>query len=330
MTTEIRLWSVANGRLNPLINRRFAEVHKEKDLEDWIARDPSLLGRPGLKVLGQQIPVPNVGPLDMLASDGESRLIVVEFKRQQTTRDTIAQILDYASAINLMDREQLRNLLNVSDDSAALFEGEESIEVQMIVVAADADESVDRIIGYLASRAGLAIEVVTFTFTTLEDGREVIARSISIPQDVREKNEPRVRTKLSDLLRIAAERGVSPLVDILRRMKDLDWQEHPVSAHGGSLRYPIASPPDGRARVLFGINVAGKKFDSPKGSLDVWIWPTIAAAYSETSLDSVLAELGAFESLANGGDGYFIRVGDAAKTWELNPKMRHQFQKLAV
>lgn len=316
MSTEIKLWSVTNGRLNPLQNRRFSEARKEKDLENWIARDPSLLGRPALTVLGQQILIADVGFLDLVASDGESRLIVVEFKRQQTTRDTIAQILDYASALQGMSREQLRNLFNPPDD-VVLFQGQDPIEIQMIVVAADADESVERITSYLASKGGLAIEVVTFTYTALEDGREIIARSILVPRDVNGTSESHEHTKLSDLLRTAAARGVSSLVEILRKVRDLDWQEHPVSSYGGSLRYPIAFPPDNGARVLFGMNIAGRKFNSPAGALDVWVRPEIAAAYSETSNESVLKELEDFPALKNGFDGYFIRLNDAAAAAKL-------------
>lgn len=43
-----------------------------------------------------------VGGDDLLAIDEDGRLAVIEFKRQQTTRDTIAQILDYASSLRLM------------------------------------------------------------------------------------------------------------------------------------------------------------------------------------------------------------------------------------
>jgi RecB family endonuclease NucS len=112
MRPEIRLWSIDAGKLVQLAKTNFAEAHKEKDLEIWVEQSPSLLGR-NLSVVGRQVYIPKVGPLDLLAVDDDGRLVIVEFKRQQSTRDTIAQILDYASAIRLMTVEQLKALPNV-------------------------------------------------------------------------------------------------------------------------------------------------------------------------------------------------------------------------
>jgi RecB family endonuclease NucS len=104
MPSKIKLWSVINGKLNLLQEGLFSDGYREKDLEEWIAQDTSLLGRPNLTVIGRQVNIPNAGILDLLAVEN-GHLVVVEFKRQQTTRDAIAQILDYASAIKSMTPE---------------------------------------------------------------------------------------------------------------------------------------------------------------------------------------------------------------------------------
>ena len=48
-------------------------------------QNPTLLGHPDLTVIGRQVYVPNVGPLDLLAINQNGRLVVIEFKRQQST-----------------------------------------------------------------------------------------------------------------------------------------------------------------------------------------------------------------------------------------------------
>ncbi len=151
MRPELRVWSIGTGKLTELARANFADVHKEKDLEDWVERNPSLLGR-NLSVIGRPVYIPKVGPLELLAVDDDGRLVIVEFKRQQSTRDTIAQILDYASAVRLMKVEELKALANVSISE---LDDVTQMEPEMILVAAQADESAERIVDYLASKADL-------------------------------------------------------------------------------------------------------------------------------------------------------------------------------
>src|SRR5436190_15122418 len=68
-----------------------------RSLEDWIARDPSLVVE-GLKVVGKQITLEG-GRLDLLGVDPQGLWTVVEIKRGLLYRDTVAQALDYASSV---------------------------------------------------------------------------------------------------------------------------------------------------------------------------------------------------------------------------------------
>ena len=313
MKPEIKLWSVHGGKLTQLNESSFSQTYLEKDLEDWVALNPSLLGRPDLTILGRQVYIPGVGPLDILAVDPSGRLVVVEFKRHQTTRDTIAQILDYASSLQRMDIEQIHGLKNVNSAEKSEITDQDPM---MILVAAGADPAVERIVGYLTSKAQLAIEVVTFTFVTLEDGQNVLARTILNPETPSVAVEQKTRTTLSELLRIAAGRKVRTLMEILRQVTRLGWQEEPVHVNGGSLRYWITAP-DGKARILFGINVGGEKYDTPDGSLDVWIWPDIAAEFSQSSVEEAWTELKQFPTFKNLQKQFFTRIQHEAEAKKL-------------
>ena len=178
----------------------------------------------------------------------------------------------------------------------------------MILVAADADEAVERIVGYLASKAELAIEVVTFTYVTLEVGREVIARSILVPEKTSAQSE-NVQTTFSSLLKVAAQRNVLSLVKELRHAATtLGWGEQPVYVNGGSFRYWIG--PEGNGRLAFGINVGGKKHNSPEGTLDVWVWPEICADYSANAIEQVWKDLHQFQTLKESNKKFFTRIYD--------------------
>src|SRR5947209_3388315 len=106
MGTEIKVWQVAHGRLQEIEDDDLAASHREKDLEEWIERDTSLLGS-RLLVIGRQYDIPNVGCLDLLCIDETGTLVVVEFKRDSTSRETVAQILDYASWLDTASEEAI-------------------------------------------------------------------------------------------------------------------------------------------------------------------------------------------------------------------------------
>jgi RecB family endonuclease NucS len=81
-------------------------AHQEKELEEWIAENPSLLGS-NLLVIGRQYDIPNVGRLDLLCIDEAGVLVLVKFKRDLTNREAVAQVLDYTSWLNTATEEEI-------------------------------------------------------------------------------------------------------------------------------------------------------------------------------------------------------------------------------
>src|SRR5215213_2385085 len=68
----------------------------EARLEDWIERDCSIIGT-GLLIIGRQV-ITSFGTfIDLLGMDGEGNLVIIELKREQTLRETVAQSLEYAA-----------------------------------------------------------------------------------------------------------------------------------------------------------------------------------------------------------------------------------------
>ena len=307
MRSEIKLWSVQGGKLSQLTKTSFSQSYKEKDLENWVEQDPSLLGR-DLTIVGRQVYIPGVGPLDLLAVDESGRLFVIEFKRQQTTRETIAQILDYASSIRLIDKDQLRNLPNVK---TAELEEIKELDPGMILVAEEADEAVQRIVEYLASKAQLPIEIVTFTYAVSSNGPEVIARSVLVPETPPQKEQMSAKS-LPQLLQVASDRKVVAFVNILRKVISLGWYEEILDNNGGTARYwiTIASPLDDKYKVLFGINIGGTKWTSPEGTLDVWIRQKIASSYSQTTIQDVSTLLHEFNPFNETEGTIWFRILD--------------------
>lgn len=164
-----------------------ASVGLERELESWIAADPSLVDR-GFVILKRQLPLAAAGRLDLLCVDQQGRLAIVEIKRGTLMRDTIAQALDYVSVISSWSAETARNqvdeavrtahanhtgvaaLLTAADD-----DDDEPREVEIVIVGCGADASVDRMIEFLGSRYALPIRAVSFDVFEL-DGKQILVR----------------------------------------------------------------------------------------------------------------------------------------------------------
>jgi hypothetical protein len=106
MPFSMKLWQVQGKDLQE-INRE--ALNDEQRLEDWVAKDPSILGIDVLLV-GRQVTTANRGRIDLLAIDSEANLVVLELKRDKTPREIVAQALDYASWVNDLSYEQIETI----------------------------------------------------------------------------------------------------------------------------------------------------------------------------------------------------------------------------
>ena len=181
MPVEMGIW-----RIDGQSPRRLGTsvLPSEATLEDYLERDPSLLGE-RLLVIGRQVPTAYGKFIDLLAIDREGNLHVLELKRDRTPRDVVAQILDYGSWVSTLDRESIldiaNNHLDVAFESAfeEVFGGsapdEVNAELQLTVVATELDPCSERIVSYLRG-FGVPVNVVFFSFLE-DDGRRYLARS---------------------------------------------------------------------------------------------------------------------------------------------------------
>src|SRR5208282_1285227 len=145
---------------------------------------------------------------------------------------------------------------------------------RILLVASRLDASAERIINYLAQRYSVNINAVFFRYTKLTNGAEILARSVLVAESVIEQGKPpRRKTKLADLLSVAAARSITSMVESFRNLLNKDqeyvWEEV-TSTYGGSLRNWRKNT-EGKGKMVFGINVSGQRRNTPAGELDVWI-----------------------------------------------------------
>jgi len=231
MPQDIRLWEfLVKGEL---LEIEKSHVELEERLEDWLEQDISIISS-DLLVIGRQVKTDSGGSIDLLCIDHHGDLAVVELKRAKTPRDITAQTLDYASWVNGLSNEQIRDITSAyfGDDDA--FEnayskrfGEGVPEVlneqhQMIIVAEEVDSGSERIINYLSDSHGISINAATFQFFKCQDGKDLVARVFLIePSQVEYKTMTKGISKrkppltYDELREIAERKGVGQLFDTI-------------------------------------------------------------------------------------------------------------------
>ena len=200
---------------SPLRKVRRSQIELEKELEDWIADDVSLIGE-GLTLVGRQVTIYD-GRLDLLAIDDQDRWVVIEIKPGMLSREALTQALNYASSLASLDGEELKRLLepdlgNFGDPSQlserlnqqlAAEEGDR--QIAMLLVGAGVRPGLERLNEFL-KRFVVPVDVVSFEVFELDDGFQLLIREV-VNEPVKPSSLPRHFT-LDAVFEQAANAGV--------------------------------------------------------------------------------------------------------------------------
>ncbi len=162
------------------------KLANEKELEEMIKSAPGILSDQWM-LIGQQETTEFGGRIDLLAIAPDASLVLIELKRDRTPREIVAQALDYASWVEQLSAERIAEIyrrFSGGENLNAAFKAhygaqldEESLNAshQIVLVAAELDDSTERIINYLSAR-DIAINVLFFQ--VFEDGsKKLLSRA---------------------------------------------------------------------------------------------------------------------------------------------------------
>lgn len=168
MPVQHAIWTVAAA---PTLLPASA-LPSEQLLEDMIVRRPDIVSSEWM-LIGRQEITSHGGRIDLLAITPDGSLVLIELKRNRTPREIVAQALDYASWVDQLRSEQIAKIYQRFSQGGSLDEAfrerfgaqldEDALNQshQIIIVAAELDDSTERIINYLSAR-DIAINVVFF------------------------------------------------------------------------------------------------------------------------------------------------------------------------
>lgn len=186
---EVGLWhAVRNSQPTRLLDE---EIPLEKDLEQWIFDDPTLIS-PTLHGVRRQVPLGGKA-MDMLAIEEPGVWVVCEFKKGALYREALAQAIDYVTRLDLLSISELRSIatnesLNHSTQTLALINkalerenGGEGRDIRVVLAGVGAREDLQRMVDYLSTKHSFPISICTFSAVSApgDDQGFILMRDIS-------------------------------------------------------------------------------------------------------------------------------------------------------
>src|ERR1700728_1640116 len=193
----MNLWRIEEDRPRPVVT---GGINEERRLESILADDIKILGLGPLMLLGRQVLTDHGARIDLLALDEEGTLYVIELKRGRRAREVVAQVLDSGSWARGVSAESLARVFELGPFAdgrtfqaafAEQFDGAppETLNEshRLVIVAAELDDSTERIVEYLLEDYGVPINAVFFRY--FRDGdSEYLGRSwLKDPEVAEEK-----------------------------------------------------------------------------------------------------------------------------------------------
>jgi hypothetical protein len=179
----------------------------ERNLEDWIERNPSMLDQ-DLLIIGRQVKTDHGGVIDLLGVDSTGAIAVIELKKDKTPREIVPQVLDYASWVSGLKTPDISRIAeqylkgrnagrNLPDAFREKF-GQSIPDVlntshSMVIVASALDPSSKRIVEYLSQVHDVLINTAFFTVFSDGERRYLSADWLMDQEEVVVRSENRVR-----------------------------------------------------------------------------------------------------------------------------------------
>ncbi len=261
----MRLFRVEEGSaFEEFVKTSFQDTHSEAILEDWLVGNPDGIVEDGrLLLIGRQVTT-NLGTtIDLLAVDRQGDVVVLELKRGNTPRETLAQALEYASFCEALDWEQLESILcsYINDESANLadyhrqyFElsTDEAVSFnkdQRIVIVGQAITNQIRQTSRFLRKKGLRVTCVEFSFFEADGGDRLLSYDIVVGRE-----PPRASRVSSGALPIVTKEQFLEALDqygkpVLGRILDFaDSHSYPI--HWGTRGFSLNVDIDGTHVVV--------------------------------------------------------------------------------
>lgn len=206
---------IDNGKLVSFKEIDFEETNREAYLEDLLKNNPEYFFEKGnILILGSQVSTNLNKFIDLLGIDKNGNSVAIELKRGKTPRDTIAQLLEYASFVENLDYYQLNEIFqSYSGEENTLenyhqqyFQGGTDEKVsfnkstKLVIVAQEISKEIRQTAIFLRKK-GIDIFCMEFKYFENKDGEKIISSDFVVGDEefIRQKIQssalPRINEK---------------------------------------------------------------------------------------------------------------------------------------
>ena len=182
-----------------------ASLIDEKELELLLRDNIEILNK-GWLVISNQVKTDAGKFIDILCTDHNGDMVVVELKKDMTPREVTAQVIDYAASVSKMTVEEIAQLylsftsgtetLNDAFQKkfgSTLDEASVNQNVKMVIVAAKMDDGTERIIRFL--RETYRVDINILFFHVFQCGSERLISRTWFEEEIEELAPAEVKQK---------------------------------------------------------------------------------------------------------------------------------------
>ena len=211
----MRLFTInKNGKMIPYKKRDFKELHQELDLEVLLENNPEYFFEDSkILIIGRQVTTNLNTSIDLLGIDNFGNTVVIELKRDKTPRETLAQLLEYASFVEKLDYSQLNDIFqDYSREESSLEEYHQQYfksntddhisynkSTKLIIVAQEISKEIRQSALFLREK-GLDIYCASFKYFKTKNGEEIISLEFIVGEEefIRKKVQTVSLPKISE------------------------------------------------------------------------------------------------------------------------------------
>jgi hypothetical protein len=213
MGTEIKSWQIIGDKLEPINTTLEGTGETERyHLEPWLASNPEIIGD-DIAIIGRQVSTKS-GSIDLLGIDKAGNTVIIELKRGELPRESIAQAIDYASDVAGWTVERLdevclqytkksleETLGDAFDDEVALENLDLNTNQRILLVGFAIESSLERMIEWLSEACAVSVNAIVLSYVKTKSGDKLLTRTSIISEEVeQERRRKRNKPEMSDAL----------------------------------------------------------------------------------------------------------------------------------
>ncbi|MBU1753330.1 DUF91 domain-containing protein [bacterium] len=186
-----------HGKLIPYKEYNFKDFKQESDLEVLLENNPEyFFERSKVLIIGRQVTTNLNTFIDLLGIDKTGNTVVIELKREKTPRETIAQLLEYASFVENLDYSQLNEIYqdysgeenSLEDYHQQYFQSESEEKVsfnkstKLVIVAQEILKAIQQTALFLRKK-GIDVYCMEFKYFETKSGEKIISNDFVVGEE---------------------------------------------------------------------------------------------------------------------------------------------------